>query len=183
MPGSGGLRAGRALGDARRRAQGAQDAAARVLRTPRRGGVPPRHTPSGPGLESSSAAGIVNRVALAGMPGVRWGTHGRDLLVRSSTLGSHDCPCLHPCQPGGDGGRGLSRAHARGLAPKRYAGVAAQGAPARSGLWCCCRTTPPRSTRSGGRAGVARGAWRCGKTHSRGPVAPARQAIGRRAAG
>jgi hypothetical protein len=53
VPGSGGLRAGLALGDAPHRAQGPQDAEARVLRTPRRGGVPPRPTPSGPGLESS----------------------------------------------------------------------------------------------------------------------------------
>jgi hypothetical protein len=183
VPGSCGLRAGLAMGNAPRRAQGPQDAEARVLRTPRRGGVPPRHPPSGPGLESSSAASTVNIVALAGMPGVRWGTHGRDLLVRSSTRGSHDCPCRHPCQPGGDGGRGLRRAHARGLAPERGADAAAQGTPARSGLWCCCRTTPPRSTRSGGPAGVARGAWRCGQTRSRGPVAPARQASVHRAAG
>jgi hypothetical protein len=87
VPGSCGARAGLALGEAPRRAQCQQDAEARVLRTPRSGGVPQRRTPSGPGLESSYAAGIVNILALAGMPGARWGTHGRDLLVSPSTLG------------------------------------------------------------------------------------------------
>jgi hypothetical protein len=71
VPGSCGARAGLALGEAPRRAQCPQDAEARVLRTPRSGGVPQRRTPSGPGLESSYAAGIVNILALAGMPGAR----------------------------------------------------------------------------------------------------------------
>jgi hypothetical protein len=53
MPGSCGIRAGLALGDAPRRAHGLTDAEARVRRTPRRGGVPQRHPPSGPGLEWS----------------------------------------------------------------------------------------------------------------------------------
>src|SRR5262249_59373061 len=74
--------------------------------------------------------GIVNILALAGMPGARWGTHGRDLLVSPSTLGSHGCQCLHPCQHGGDGGRVLMIAQALGLAPERCAGAVAQGAGA-----------------------------------------------------
>jgi hypothetical protein len=131
VPGSCGIRAGLTMGEAPRRAQCQQDAEARVLRTPRSGGVPQRRTPSGPGLESSYAAGIVNILALAGMPGVRWGTHGRDLLVSPSTLGSHGCQCIHTCQHGGDGGRVLMISQARGLAPERCAGAAAQGAPAR----------------------------------------------------
>jgi len=72
MPGSCGIRAGLAMGEAPRRAQCQQDAEARVLRTPRSGGVPQRRTPSGPGLESLYAACIVNILALAGMPGARW---------------------------------------------------------------------------------------------------------------
>jgi len=99
MPGSGGIRVGLALGDA-----------------PRCGGVPQRHTPSGPGLESAYAAGLVTILALAGRPRARWGTHGRALLVRPSTLGSHGCQCLPACQHGGDGGRVLRIAQARGLA-------------------------------------------------------------------
>jgi len=53
MPGSCGIRAGLAMGEAPRRAQCQQDAEARVLRMPRSGGVPQQRTPSGPGLELS----------------------------------------------------------------------------------------------------------------------------------
>jgi hypothetical protein len=143
VPGSGGLRAGLAMGEALHRAPCQQDAEARVLCTPRRGGVSPRRIPSGPGLESSYAAGMVNLLALAGRPGARWGTHGRDRLVRPSTLGSYGCQCIHPYQHGGDSGRVLMIAQARGRVPERCAGAAARGAPARSGLWCCGPTTPP----------------------------------------
>jgi hypothetical protein len=111
------------MGEAPRRAPCQQDAEAHVLRTPRSGGVPQQRTPNGPGLESSYAAGSVNILARAGMPGTRWGTHGRDLLVSPSTLGSHGCPCRHTGQHGGDGGRVLRISQARGLAPERCAGV------------------------------------------------------------
>ena len=60
MPGSCGIRPGLAMGEAPRRAPCQQDAEARVLRTPRRGGVPQQRTPSGPGLELSYTASIVN---------------------------------------------------------------------------------------------------------------------------
>ncbi len=131
MPGRCGTKAGLAMGEAPRRAPCQQYAEARALRTPRRGGVPLRRTPSGPGFESSYAAGIVHIVALAGLPGARWGMHGRDLLVRPSTLDSHGGHCLHTCQHGGDGGRVLMILHARGRAPEQCARAAAQGAPAR----------------------------------------------------